>query len=194
MKKILIGYSTICLFILSLLCSCKENDKHSQSNQNGFMPTSSYYKPSKLLDSLTKVFLDSSTCKDCTNEIFIDKVTIKETYITFRSITHNDKYFDNYLNKRNPIFYFTKNNQKFFVSTGIEDYVTGDQEYSKKLSFSEKDKTTIEMELFIQFKIFEDSIHMLRVAGAPFMPEMNQDPLPLDDSITSFDPTKDYSK
>ncbi|MBK7885181.1 MAG: hypothetical protein IPJ81_16365 [Chitinophagaceae bacterium] len=191
MKKTLINFYIIFVIFLFAIFSCKENNKNNQSNQNEFVSTSSYYKPSKLLDSLAGVFLDTSKCKDCINEVFIDKVYDWQIFITFRSIPYEEKYQNNYLNKRNPLFYFIKNDQKFFIITGTEDYIITDQQYSKKLSYSDKNRTTGEMELIIKFKIFEDSIHMLRVAGGAFCPEMNQDALPPDDSIPSFDPN-DY--
>ncbi len=76
--------------------------------------------------------------------------------------------------------------------TGAEEYIIGNQDNARKLSFSNKDRTKVEMELIIQFKILKDSIYMQRVAGLPFMPEMNQD-VPNDDSLPKFDPKKDYS-
>ncbi len=89
MKRIKISWVIILLFITSGLFSCNGNNQESQFSDD-VTPTSTYYKPSKLLDSLTNIFLDSSACKDCVNEINIDKVPFEETYITFRATTYKE--------------------------------------------------------------------------------------------------------
>lgn len=193
MKSLLTNRYTVLVIILFAIASCKESNQKTPSNpKDGFIPTSTYYKPSKLIDSLTMIFLDSSLCKECINEMYIDKVYYGETYITFRATTYKEEYQNEYLHKQNPLFYFIKDGQKCFVITGVEDYAIGDQEYSKKLSFSDKNRPKVEMELIVQFKILKDSVYMQRVAGLPFMPEFNQS-VPDDDSIPKFDPKKDYS-
>ena len=189
---LLMSRYTILFSIFFTIASCKGRTQKMPYN-DGIIPASTYYKPSKLIDSLTKIFLDSSACKDCVNEINIDKVSFKETYITFRATPYKDQYESDYLSKQNPLFYFIKSEQKFFVITGVEEYIVGNQNNTKKLSFSDKDRTKVEMELIVQFKILKDSIYLQRVAGLPFMPEMNQD-LPNDDSLPKFDPKKDYSQ
>ena len=189
MKKLLTNCYTVFFIILFVIASCKDNNKKNQSN-GGIMLTSTYYQPSKLLDSLAKIFLDSAKCMDCMNEVYIDKVNFQETYITFRAITYHKSSHNEYLVEQNPLFYFIKDEQKIFVITGAEKYIIGNQDNSKKLIFSEEIRTKVELELLIKFKIFGGSISLQKVAGMPFMPEFNQ-VIP-DDSIPKFDPKKDY--
>ena len=192
MKNLITNRYVIMFAVLIALISCKANNQ-KKKDKDGILPTSIYFKSSKMLDSLANVVLDSVKCNDCINEVYIDKVTIKETYITFRVTTYNPKYQNEYLEQQNPLFYFIKNGQKIFVITGVEKYITGDQDQARKLLFSEKNRTKTEFEIIIKFKIFENSISMQRVAGGPFMPEFDQF-VPNFDSITKFDPKIDYSK
>ena len=182
---------TVAIFLVILQVSCKVKNQ-KENDKDGILPTSIYFKSSKLLDSLAAVVLDSVKCNDCINEAYIDKVTVWETYITFRVTTFNPKYHNEYLEKQNPLFYFIKNGQKIFVITGAEKYIAGDQGETRKLIFSEKNRTKTEFEIIIKFKIFDNSVSMQLVAGGPFMPEFDQN-VPNFDSIEKFDPLKDYS-
>ncbi len=185
MKNLLTNCYTVLVVILLGIVSCKHSNQETQSG-SGVTPTSTYYQPSKLIDSLTKIFLDSAKCQGCLNELYINKVYEGEAYITFKVRKYSKEYFKN----KKPLFYFLMEGKKIFVFTGAEDYILGNQKNTASLQFV--DDKSMGYELCVNFHIEDGSIKMLKVAGTPFMPEFNQ-VVPTDDSIPKFDSKKDYS-
>ena len=161
--------------------SCFEQKKDI-SNGN-ILPTSSEYSTDKLIDSLSELFIDSAKCNDCLKELYIDKVYKYTAYLTFIA----RPYYKEYFVRNKPLFYFLINGNKIFVYTGTEEFLKGNQEKASLLKF--KDDET-EYWLRMEFSIIEDSVKLMKVAGSPFMPQMNQE-IPVFDSSIKFNPS-DY--
>ncbi len=185
MKRLQVSLFTVLFFIIFAFGSCKEKNQEVQFN-DGIIPVSTYYKPSKIIDSLTNIFLDSAKCPNCLNELYIDKVYDDEAYLTFIARLYDKMY----LTKSNPLFYFVVNKKNVFVYSGIENFITGNQKKIESFKFF-TDTANVRY-LRMQFHLTTDSISLQPIPSEPFFPLIT--PAPADDkSIPLFDPKKDYS-
>lgn len=176
----------LCIVFLFAMTSiinsaCTEQNK-SISNGN-LLLTSTEYSTNKLIDSLSKLFIDSTKCNDCMKELYIDKVYQDEIYLTFIA----RKYYKEYFIRNKPLFYFLINENKIFVYTGTEEFLKGNQEKVRLLKFSDKETRYW---LRMEFSLKQDTVKLMKVAGIPFAPQMSQE-VPAFDSSIKFNPS-DY--
>lgn len=172
--SLLLFISTIQIFI-----SCQE--KKRSSINDGVYPTSSTYSPSKLIDSISKIFIDSSNCDQCLNELYIDKVYEDEVIFTFKAKPFYPDFFD----KKKPLLYFETSGRKIFIFTGAEDFFKGNL---NNIDTSTVSTSPIENHsLLMAFHLINDSIELIKIANLPFTPQLNQNSI--DTSLPKFDPT-----
>ena len=171
------------LFVMAAIFNSSCTEQKKNITNGNILPTSSEYSTDKLIDSLSKLFIDSAKCNDCIKELYIDKVYKYTTYLTFIA----RPYYKEYFIRNKPLFYFLINENKIFVYTGAEEFLKGNQEEARLLKFKD-DKT--EYWLRMGFSLTEDSVKLMKVAGSPFMPPMNQE-IPVFDSSIKFNPS-DY--
>ncbi|MBK8787004.1 MAG: hypothetical protein IPN43_11050 [Chitinophagaceae bacterium] len=158
------------IFILASLvaiASC-QNIEDSPKFKSNITPTSVFYNPDKLIDSISKVFLDSANCKNCLNELYIDKVYEDETYLTFKA----KEYYQDYFVKNKPLFSFLVKDKIIYVFTGAESFIVGDQKNADTIRSVINTKE--DYFLLMAFHLTEGSINMVRVANSPFTPQLDQ--------------------
>lgn len=187
MKTLLTNYHILLFIILLGIFSCNNSNqkKNLINSEYGVIPISKNYKTSKLLDSLANIFLDSAKCKDCINELYIDKVYNDYTYFTFiASLGKKD-----YLTQHMPLFCFSINGKIIYIYTGAETYIIGNQ-INNELKIMPD--TNFIHYLRLQFQIELDTIKLIQVPSEPFCPQIIPAP-PEDKTTPKFDPRNDYS-
>ncbi len=165
--------------ILLGVISCKTVDKNIKAEYI-ITPTSTVYYPNKILDSLSNFFIDSAKCKNCLNELYIDKVYDDEIYFTFIAMLSDKEYLTNH----KPLFIFSLKDKIIYVYTGAESYINGNQG-NNQLNISEG--TNGIHYLRLQFKIEADTVKMINIPSSPFGPQIRPAPEE-DNNIPKFDP------
>jgi hypothetical protein len=173
--KIFLNSTITYLSLIITIYSCENKKNIDQSNN--IYPTSTYYHPDKLIDSISRLFIDSSKCGNCINELYVDKVYDGEAYFTFKARSS----FKDYFERNRPSFYFVVGASKIYVYCGIETFSSGNMHnMDTLLSESVSSKPYY---LLMAFHLENDSIKLLKVASPPFGPRVEQ-----------FVPDKDFPK
>ena len=169
------------LFLLSITFSCQNNSQKDQTDN--IYPSSSIYYSSKLIDSLSSLFIDSAKCDDCINEVYVDKINEDETYFTFKAKSFYKEYFE----KNRPSYYLSIKGKTIFIFTGIETLITGNLKNTDTLNL--KIISYKPYYLLMSFHMENNVVKLMKVASLPFAPRINQD-VPNDSSFPKFNPSQ----
>jgi hypothetical protein len=114
------------------------------------------------VNTILKEFIDEAKCKDCINEMHVDKVRPDEIIVTLKSRVYSIEY----LSKTNPLFTSTINGVRFNVYSGLEDVFVGDK---TNFDYSVKDSSNTVFKVWSIF-VKPDSIRVEKDTGYPFFP------------------------
>lgn len=156
------------LFLLLLVgvISChtssyKEGVKNTNEDREiALKPTYQRLHFDNRINNILKEFIDEAKCKDCINEMHVDKVRPDEIIITLKSRVYSTEY----LSKTNSLFTSTINGVQFNVYSGLEDVFVGDK---TNFDYSVKDSSNTVFKIWSLF-VKPDSIRVEKNTGYPF--------------------------
>lgn len=121
------------IFIIStilLLYSCSNNQVETKINADSIYnetqlkPTFKSFLPNQKIDSLIMAFIEETPCDSCIHEMYIDKINPVKTIITLRARVYSLEY----LQEKKPLFTVKYDNLLFYLYSGMEDVLIGDQQ------------------------------------------------------------------
>ncbi|MDQ0110354.1 hypothetical protein J2T02_005504 [Chitinophaga terrae (ex Kim and Jung 2007)] len=121
------------LILFSNSCQLKKVNNDNKATENvtgGELKSTGKFILNNNLDSIIHSFINvnKTNCKDCIYEIYFDKQDDYDQKITLRCISS----YENYIRNNKPTLYFDVDNNRFYVYTGIEDFISI-QDYNKHL-------------------------------------------------------------
>ena len=115
-------------FTIVFLYSCSNSKNHREVQQDTILSSGNFCLNNNI-DSLLNIFIQKSNCHGCYYEMYIDRKDENETLICLRASLKYPKginsidLLNDYLRKRNPLLYITKDHETIFIYSGIEDLV-----------------------------------------------------------------------
>lgn len=108
------------LFIILGLTACgTTQEKNTIKTDPSTLQTTGSFSINPYLDSVTHSFIKEADCKDCIYEMYFDKQDDTYSKVTLHCITA----YPDYMRLNKPILTFNMDSIRFFVYTGIEDFV-----------------------------------------------------------------------
>lgn|GEM_PF-3945642 len=108
------------LFLIAWLTACGTNQEKNTVKRNSLiLGTTGSFTINPYLDSVTHAFIQQANCKDCIYEMYFDKQDDTDSKVTLHCIPS----FPEYLQLNKPILSFHMDSIRFFVYTGMEDFV-----------------------------------------------------------------------
>lgn len=159
------------LLLLVSIASCQTTNRKevndSTKEDKGVTLTTTYQNLiiDDRVNSLLQKFINEANCRNCINEIHVDKVKPDEIIIVLKSRVYSTEY----LNKTNPLFTSVINGVRFNVYSGLEDVFIGDKTH---LDYSIKDSSNTVFKVWSLF-VKPYSIRIEKEVGYPFFPGEN---------------------
>lgn len=117
----------------------------------------------KDINLLIENFIKSVNNSDCIYELYIDKKTEDEYFITLFNLPNDSSYFTNH----SPINYTVLNNKLIFIYTGLEDFIAKEL-YKPKKELKEYYSMSDTLYNTISMVIKKDTSYIVGSIGLPF--------------------------
>lgn len=157
------------LFLVALgIISCQTPEKKAESPNSdsdkkiALNPTYQKLKVSDKVNNVVAEFIKEANCKNCINEMHVDKIRPDEIIIVLKSRVYSTEY----LSKTNPLVTTIIDNVRFNIYSGLEDIFLGDK---ANFSYSITDSSNAVFKVWSLF-VKSDSIRVEKDTGYPFFP------------------------
>lgn len=156
------------LLLLVGIASCQTTDRKkgggSIKEDKGMTLTPTYQnlKIDDRVNSILQRFINETNCRNCINEMHVDKARPDEIIIVLKSRVYSKEY----LSKTNPLFTSVINGVRFNIYSGLEDVFLGDKLH---FDYSIKDSSNAVFNVWSLF-VKPDSIRIEKDVGYPFFP------------------------
>jgi hypothetical protein len=153
--------TVILIYCILLLINCKQTINNKLENVLDLM--GKVELNDEINNFILDFFQDHSKDCNCIYELFIDKKTEDEYFLTIRYFVFAEKYYP----KNFPVNYAIVNNKIVFIYSGIEDFITSPN-YSPQLKADSK--ITCDYET-VSKVIKQDTSYIVGAIGIPFIDE-----------------------
>ncbi|WP_440135398.1 hypothetical protein [Chitinophaga sancti] len=109
----------ICFIIFGLIACGTKQEGNTVKREPFILATTGSFSINPYLDSITHAFIREANCKDCIYEMYFDKQDDTDSKVTLHCIPS----YPAYMQVNKPILFFNVDSIRFFVYTGLEDFV-----------------------------------------------------------------------
>jgi hypothetical protein len=168
----------IAIFVSVICFSCQHGsfEDHTGLLKPVISPTfdSAHWSPEIL--SAIDSFVDEVNCRNCIYELYVNKVLPRYSLVNLKARPSSIEY----MNGKNPLFTTDIKGRRFFIYSGLEDFLVGD---GTKIQIGTDSGGTIYKNWTVIIK--DDSLKINRQGGYPFFPSDDETPEKFTKTATS---------